>query len=469
MSIPSAASESTPSTSSPFPRDFVWAAATASYQIEGAHDADGKGPSVWDMFCEKPDAIYKGDSGKVACNHYNRAAEDVAIMAELGLQAYRFSVSWPRVLPQGRGAVNERGLDFYERLVDLLLSRGIEPYLTLFHWDYPLALFQQGGWLDEDSPSWFAEYTEVLARRLGDRVRQWITLNEPHAYIEGGLRDGRHAPGLTLPLSQVARAGHNTLRAHGRAVQVLRSLVPEARIGWAPVLIMGAPATSSPEDVEAARAWTWQMRDTRLRTSSWWMEPVYRGQYPEDGLKLLGKDAPVVRAGDMELISQKLDYFGCNLYDVVHVRRGKDGQPEEVPFPTSFPRTAFTWPVTPEGHYWGPKFASERYGLPVLITENGLSSRDWVATDGGVHDTERVDFLRRHLRELGRAISDGVPVLGYFHWSLLDNFEWNHGYRERFGLVHIDYPTGTRTVKESAREYARIIASGGAALAHDSR
>ncbi len=449
-----------PRSTSPFPDDFVWAAATASYQIEGAHDADGKGPSVWDRFCEKPGAVWNGDSGRIACNHYHRAEEDVALMAELGLRAYRFSVSWPRVLPRGAGSVNERGLDFYDRLVDLLLARGIEPYLTLFHWDYPLALFERGGWLADDSPAWFAEYTEVLARRLGDRVKQWLTLNEPHAYIEGGLLDGRHAPGLTLPLADVTRAGHNTLLAHGRAVQVLRSMVPRARVGWAPVLVAATPETDSPEDIEAARAWTWQMRSSRLRVSSWWMDAVYLGQYPEDGLRQMGKSAPAVRSGDMELISQKLDYFGCNLYDTVRVRRSASGEPEEAPFPVGFPRTAFGWPVTPEGHYWGPRFAHERYGLPVLITENGLSTRAWVATDGKVHDAERTDFLRRHLRELARALADGVPVLGYFHWSLLDNFEWNHGYRERFGLVHVDYETGTRTLKDSALEYARIIRSG---------
>lgn len=449
---------------SPFPREFVWAAAAASYQIEGAHAEDGKGPSVWDVFCERPDAIWQGQDGRVACDHVRRMPEDVGLMADLGLGAYRFSVSWPRVLPGGTGAPNEKGLDFYERLVDALLEKNIVPYLTLFHWDYPQALFARGGWLNDDSPHWFAEYTALVAKRLGDRVRQWITLNEPHAYIEGGLRDGRHAPGLTLPLSEVTRAAHNTLLAHGRAVTVLRSEVKNARIGMAPVLVMAAPQSESPEDVEAARAFTFGMRDTRLRTSSWWMDAVYRGHYPEDGLRLMGKDAPEVRAGDMELISQKLDYFGCNLYDVVRVRRGEGGEPEEVPFPTGFPRTAFNWPVTPEGHYWGPRFAFERYGLPVLITENGLSARDWVATGGGVHDAERVDFLRRHLRELGRAISTGTPVLGYFHWSLLDNFEWNHGYRERFGLVHVDYTTGARTLKDSAHEYARIIRSGGATL-----
>lgn len=441
-----------------FPKDFVWGAAAASYQIEGAHDRDGKGPSVWDAFCERPGAIWSGQDGRIACNHYDRYLEDVELLATLGVTAYRFSISWPRVLPAGTGAVNERGLAFYDRLVDALLERKIEPYATLFHWDYPLALFQRGGWLNPESPAWFAEYTELVARRLGDRVRQWITLNEPHAFIEGGLREGRHAPGLTLPLSQVTRAGHNALLAHGRAVQVLRATVKDARIGWAPVLVAAAPATDSAEDVAAAERWTWQMSDTRLRVSSWWMDAVYLGRYPEDGLRALGDAAPVVSPNDFDLIAQPLDYFGCNLYDVTRVRAGKDGTPEEVPFPPGFPRTGFAWPITPEGHYWGPRFAYARYGLPILITENGMSNRDWIALDGQVHDPERVDFLLRHLGELGRAVSEGIPVLGYFHWSLLDNFEWNHGYRERFGLVYVDYPTGRRVLKDSGRTYANFIA-----------
>ncbi|NLE87021.1 MAG: beta-glucosidase [Myxococcales bacterium] len=442
-----------------FPADFVWGAAAAAYQIEGAHDLDGKGPSVWDAFCERPGAIWNGDDGRVACDHYRRYAEDVELLAALGVDAYRSSVSWPRVLPEGTGTPNERGLDFYDRLIDALLARDIEPYVTLFHWDYPLALFQRGGWLHPDSPRWFADYTELLARRLGDRVKQWLTLNEPHAFIEGGLRDGRHAPGLTLPIAEVVQAGHHALLAHGHAVRVLRSLVPGARIGCAPVLVAAAPATPSAADVAAAERWTWQMPHTRLRVSSWWMDPIYRGHYPEDGLRALGRAAPRVSAGDFDLIAQPLDYLGCNLYDVVRVRANAEGEPEEVPFPQGFPRTAFGWPVTPEGMYWGPRFAHARYGLPVLITENGMSNRDWVALDGAVHDPERVDFLRRHLAELARAVADGVPVLGYFHWSLLDNFEWNHGYRERFGLVHVDYATGTRTPKDSARAYAAYIAA----------
>lgn len=442
-----------------FPEDFVWGVAAAAYQIEGAHDRDGKGPSIWDAFCERPGAIWNGEHGRIACDHYTRFRDDVELLATLGVDAYRLSLSWPRVLPEGTGAVNERGLDFYDRLVDALLERHITPYVTLFHWDYPLALFQRGGWLHPDSPQWFAAYADTVARRLGDRVREWITLNEPHAFIEGGLRDGRHAPGLGLPLCEVARAGHNALLGHGRAVQVLRALVPNARVGWAPVLVAAAPASDTPEDIAAAERWTWQMPHDRLRVSSWWMDPVYRGHYPEDGLRVLGKSAPSIAPGDLELISQPLDYFGCNLYDVVRVRAGLDGAPEEVAFPPGFPRTAFNWAITPEGHYWGPRFAHARYGLPVLITENGMSNRDWVALDGAVHDPERVHFIETHLTELARAIESGVPVLGYFHWSLLDNFEWNHGYRERFGLVYVDYPSGRRVPKDSARTYSEWIAA----------
>ncbi len=448
----------------PFPDGFVWGAAAASYQIEGAHDVDGKGPGVWDAFCERPGAIWQGHDGHIACDHYHRAGEDVALMRAMGLGAYRLSISWPRVLPAGMGRANEAGLTFYDRLVDQLLEAKIEPYVTLFHWDYPLELFRHGGWLDARSPDWFAEYTRVVAERLGDRVKNWLTLNEPHAYIEGGLRDGRHAPGLTLPLSEVTRAGHNTLLAHGRAVQVLRATVPGARVAWAPVLVGASPADDTDESIEAAREWTFSMTSNVLRVTSWWMDPVYLGHYPEDGLRRLGADAPVFTQADMDLIRQPLDYFGCNLYDVARVRRGADGRPEVIPFGPGFPRTSFEWPVTPEGLYWGPRFAHERYGLPVMITENGMSSRDWVALDGTVDDAGRVDFLRRHLRELGRALEDGVPIQGYLHWSLLDNLEWNHGYRERFGLVHVDFETSKRTPKASSREYARIIETNGASL-----
>lgn len=438
--------------------DFAWGVATASYQIEGGHDAEGRGPSNWDSFCEKPGAIFEGHTAKVACDHFHRLEEDLELIAELGVNSYRFGVSWSRIIPEGQGRQNEAGIRFYERLIDGLLQRNIRPYLTLFHWDLPLALEQRGGFRNPEFPHWFSEFTELLARRFGDRVRHWFTLNEPHAFIEGGLRHGRHAPGLALPLREVLLAGHHALLGHGLATQVLRSHVSESWVAMAPVLICATPKTESVEDLEAARRYTFSMFTKELRVSSWWMDPAFGQGYPEDGLRLFGSDMCAVTDSDFETIAQPLDAVGFNLYDCVEVRAGSEGEPVVCPTLTGAPRTAFNWPVTPKGHYYGPLFASERYDLPVVVSENGLSCRDFVHRDGLVHDPERLDFIEQHLIELSRAKSAGVPVEGYFHWSLLDNFEWNHGYRERFGLVHVDYSTLKRTKKDSYFAYRDLIA-----------
>lgn len=440
-----------------FSSEFVWGVATSSYQIEGAPSLDGKGFGNWDAFAERPGAIYEGHRGDTGCDHVGRLEEDLDLIAGLGVGAYRFSVSWPRILPEGRGTPSDRGLAFYDRLVDGLLARGITPYLTLFHWDAPQALEHLGGFRNAESPKWFADYTRVVARHLGDRVRHFFTLNEPHAFIEGGLRHGRHAPGLTLPLREVLLAAHHALLAHGSSVQVLRAEVPGAWIAMAPVLIAGIPATSSTEDVEAARSFTFGTFGDGLRATAFWCDPTMGRGYPADFLSAYGDKMPRFAAADLDVIAQPLDAFGANLYDAPLVRAGQNGRPEIVPYPAGYPRTAFDWPVTPEAHYYGVKFAHERYGRPVLITENGLSCRDWKHTDGRVPDPDRVDFLHSHLAALSRAAADGVPVLGYFHWSLLDNFEWNHGYRERFGLIHVDFASNERTPKESYYAYRNVI------------
>jgi beta-glucosidase len=339
------------------------------------------------------------------------------------------------------------------------LERNITPYLTLYHWDLPMILGAQGGFRSSESPKWFATLTELLTRRLGDRVRHWFTLNEPHAFIEGGLRHGRHAPGLTLPLSEVLLAGHHALLAHGQATQIIRANVPESWVAMAPVLICASPATDSSEDLEAARSYTFGMSAPQLRVSSWWMDPAMGRGYPEDGLRLFGSDMCSFTQAQLDQIAQPLDAVGFNLYDSAVVRAGEDGTPKVCPPLTGSAKTAFNWPITEAGHYFGPLFAFERYGLPVVITENGLSCRDFVHRDGDVHDPDRIDFIERHLSELKRVKDDGVEVQGYFHWSLLDNFEWNHGYRERFGLVHVDYETMKRTRKDSFYAYQRLVRS----------
>ncbi len=331
-----------------FASGFIWGASTAAYQIEGGWDEDGKGLSVWDVFVDRPGAVYRGHTGRVACDHYHRWREDVGLMRELGLTGYRFSVSWPRVLPEGRGAVNERGLDFYDRLVDALREAGIEPFLTLFHWDYPYELYCRGGWLHPDSPDWFAEYVEPVVRRLSDRVAWWMTLNEPQVFIWAGHREGRHAPGLTLDTEFVVRSAHNVLLAHGKAVQAIRTAAAcPLRVGFAPEGIVRIPATELPQDIEAARRATFAMSDENLRVNSWWMDPVCKGEYPQDGLRLLGGRGPRIEAGDMDTICQPLDFFGFNNYFSKVVRQAEDGGSEEVAFAPGAPHTAYQWDVTP--------------------------------------------------------------------------------------------------------------------------
>lgn len=447
-----------------FPEGFAWGAAAASYQIEGAATEDGKGPSTWDMFCRKPGAVWNEQNGNVACDHYHRYAEDVALMKQIGLRAYRLSVSWPRVMPDGVGRVNEAGLAFYDRLVDELLEAGIEPWVTLFHWDYPLELYYRGGWLNRETADWFAEYTDCVVRRLSDRVRCWMTLNEPQVFLGAGHMEGRHAPGDRLAFREVLLAGHHALLAHGRAVQAIRaSAVKAPHVGFAPVAQVKYPISSSAEDLAAARAMTFSVRARTAWTNTWWMDPVFFGHYPEDGLAFYGSDAPTPKAGDLSIISTPVDFCGINLYDGRPFRADANGG-HEVPFPVGHPITAFEWPVTPEIAYWGPRFCYDRYKKPIVITENGISSRDWVGRDGKVHDASRIDFTARYLVELRRAIQEGVPIEAYFHWSFIDNFEWGHGYKHRFGLIYCDYPTQKRVLKDSAEWYAQVIATNGAAL-----
>jgi beta-glucosidase len=420
------------------------------------------------MLCEKEGAIYGGDHGSVASDHYHRWREDVAAFQELGLGGYRFSISWPRVMPTGTGRVNPAGLGFYDKLVDALLETNITPFATLFHWDMPLDVFHRGGWLNREVVDWFGDYTEVVVKVLGDRVKHWVTLNEPQVFIGHGHYEGRHAPGLKYSRAEMLRCGHHALLAHGRAVQVFRAHTgDDSKVGLAPMGFPKIPATDSDADLAATRKAMHTVSNPVQWSLGWWADPVLRGVYPEDGLAAVGKDAPKIAAGDMELIAQPTDFLGLNLYQGAVIQAGEDGNPEPVATPPGFPITGFNWPVTPEALYWGPKFAFERYQKPIYITENGLSLRDWPCLDGAVHDPQRIDFISRHLRELHRAIRDGVPVDGYFHWSALDNFEWADGYRERFGLIYVDYPTGERTPKDSYYWYQRIIETQGAAALGD--
>lgn len=451
----------------PFPKNFLWGVAASAYQIEGAHDADGKGPSIWDEHCRVPGAIQNGDTGDVACDHYHRSGQDVALMGDLGVGAYRLSISWPRVMPEGTGRVNGAGLAFYDRLVDDLLARNIAPWVTLFHWDYPASLQTRGGWQNPKSPEWFAEYARVVVDRLSDRVTHWMTINEPQVYLGAGHLVGVHPPLLKLERPALLRAIHHALLAHGRAAQVIREHAKALpSIGWAPVCVTHYPATDDPGDIEAARARTFSVPDVSEWTFSntWYSDPAILGRYPDDGLARFGRDMPRFTEAEMRTIHQPLDFYGVNIYFGNPVRAGGGGAPEEVPFPPGHPRTMMQWPVTPEALYWGPRFTSERYGLPVYITENGMAAHDWRFPDGAVHDPNRIDFLRGYLMNLRRAIDDGSDIRGYFQWSFMDNFEWTEGYRKRFGLVHVDYPTQTRTPKDSYHWYRKVIESNGGIL-----
>lgn len=442
----------------PFRKDFVWGAATSAYQIEGAAYEDGKGPSIWDICSRSPGRVRGDQSGNIACDHYHKYLEDVAIMKKMGIGAYRLSVSWPRVLPDGIGKINQKGLDFYDRLIDELLKNEITPYVTLYHWDLPYNLYLKGGWLNRDIAEWFAEYADLVVSRLSDRVSYWVTVNEPQCFIGLGLQDGRHAPFLKLSRKEVLAAAHNVLLAHGNAVQAIRAAArSKPCIGYAPTGSVTCPVTSSSADVEAARREMFRTDMDSLRNAAWWSDPIFFGKYPQDGAEYYGNDMPGIRSHDMEVISQPLDFYGANIYNAPSVRVDSSGRAQPVPESDGLAQTAFDWPVTPDCLYWGAKFLYERYHKPILITENGMANSDWVMEDGKVHDPQRIDYLSRYLKALERAADEGIDIAGYFEWSLLDNFEWAEGYYRRFGMVFVDFQTQERILKDSAYWYRNEI------------
>lgn len=449
----------------PFPSDFTWGAASSSYQIEGAWDADGKAPSVWDAFSRAPGNTFQNQTGDVACEHYHRFVEDVGLMKKMGLRAYRFSVSWPRVVGACGGAANQTGLDFYSRLVDALLAAGITPYVTLFHWDLPLWAYHKGGWLNRDIAGWFSEYSNAVVTALSDRVTNWMTINEPQIFLGPSEHEGLQTSNARKSHAERLLAAHHALLSHGRGVQAIRSAAKKPpRIGWAPIGRVKVPATDSQADYEAARAATLSVLAKDFWNNTWFADPVVFGTYPEDGLALYGADVPRFPTGDMDVIRQPIDFYGINVYDAERYRAGAGGRPERVDYPPGQARTAIGWFVDENALYYGPKFLYERYKVPLMVTENGMSSHDWVEVDGRVRDMHRIDYTRRYLRALRRSIEEGADVRGYFHWSILDNFEWQQGYKERFGLIHVDYATQVRTPKESAHWYASVIAANGSNL-----
>jgi len=437
-----------------FPDGFLWGTATAAYQIEGAHDAGGKSPSIWDTFSHLPGKIENGDTGDVACDHYHRYRDDVALMAELGLNAYRFSISWPRVLPGGTGAPNRDGLDFYSRLVDALLERGITPFITLYHWDLPQELQDRGGWGRRDIAAAFGEYAALMGRTLGDRVKHWITFNEPFAFIIIGHLFGVHAPGLT-ERALAFQASHHVNLAHGDAVRALRSTVAGSRIGITQVSLPVDPATPSDADRTAARRYDGFV-------NRWYWEPPLLGRYPADVLERLGRAAPTIEPGDLERLAPPIDFFGHNSYTRAVVRDDPASQMLGVAqIDTQNPMTEMGWEIYPDHLYDALTRITRDYGAPeIYITENGAAFRDELV-NGVVEDPQRVAYLRTHLAACHRAIADGVKLRGYFCWSLLDNFEWAYGYSKRFGLIYVDFATQQRIVKASGRFFGEVARTNG--------
>lgn len=446
-----------------FSENFLWGAASASYQIEGAYLAEGKGQNIWDAYCQEGCRVAHGENGNIACDHYNRFREDVEMMSAMGIKNYRFSISWTRILPDGTGRVNPAGLRFYSDLVDALLEKGIEPMVTLFHWDYPYALHCRGGWLNRESSDWFEEYTKIVVEALSDRVKYWITINEPQVFIGCGYDIGKFAPFQTLSAKDLAQMSHNVLLSHGKAVRAIRKYAKKApTIGFAYATPCYTPENGSEEAVEAARQKSFAFTKEGFTFGlSWWADPIMLGDYPCEAYAVLGDDMPEIMQGDMELISQPVDFYGVNIYES-KASFNPYGYNENTYM--GCPRTQMGWPVTPEALYWGPKFLYERYGKPVLISENGMAGHDWIHLDGRVHDPHRIDFVKRYLRELCRAAEDGAEIMGYMYWSIMDNFEWADGYDKRFGLVYVDYITQKRTIKDSGYWYKSVIETGGDAV-----
>lgn len=439
-----------------FPKGFLWGAATAAYQIEGAVNEDGRGPSIWDTFSHTPGKIYNGDTGDVADDHYHRWEEDLSLMAAMGLNAYRFSVAWPRIQPLGKGGLNPAGLDFYDRLVDGLLARDIQPWITLYHWDLPQALQDQGGWANRQTAAYFADYASTVVRRLGDRVQHWITHNEPYVTAFLGHYSGLHAPGIR-DLQTALQVTHHLLLSHGLAAQAIRSAAPRpVQVGITLNLHSIHAASESEADLKAARRF--DGIQNRL-----YLDPVLTGAYPQDLIDFFGPRFPTSQPGDLETIHVPIDFLGVNNYFRIVIQDDPDN-PELKLREILLPGREYTemWEIYPQGIYEVLARVWNDYHPPkIYITENGCAVTDGVDADGRVRDYRRIRFLRDHLFQCYRAIGDGVPLAGYFVWSLLDNFEWAYGYSRRFGVTYVDYATQKRTLKDSGLWYSQVIKANG--------
>lgn len=438
----------------PFPTGFVWGVATAAPQIEGAAFEDGKGESVWDRFARTPGKVHNGDTLDVACDHYRRFGEDFALMRELGIKNYRLSIAWPRIFPQGDGALNQKGLDYYHRLFDVLAENGITPWVTMFHWDLPQALEDRGGWCERVTVDAFGRYADTIVREFGAKVKHWITLNEIRCFTLLAYAAGRgnKAPGRPVSAALLNQTYHHALLCHGHGVRAVRAYGGAgAKVGLTDNCEVCVPVSETPADVAAAKAW---FTDENIHL----LGAIYGGAYAPEYLRRCGVDAPRVQEGDFALISQPTDFLGLNIYTGTFIRANAQGAPEVVRLPAHYPHADSPWlSWMPQSIYWATRFVKELYGVKeIYITENGCGYNEEPVVGGEVNDLHRREFLRSYLRELHRAISDGVPIRGYFVWSFMDNFEWEDGYLRRFGIVHVDFDTQVRTPKLSAKYFATV-------------
>lgn len=436
-----------------FPKSFVFGAATAAYQIEGGRGEDGKGDSIWDKFCDIPGKIDNGETGNVACDHYHRMKQDVALMKEMHLESYRFSVAWTRIIPDGDGEVNPAGVRFYSDLIDELLAANIKPLLTIYHWDLPQALQEKGGWLNPESVNWYVRYAEVLFRAYGDRVKDFITFNEPFVFTDFGYVTGSFPPGIKGDYGGKLLAGHHVLMAHGEAVRSFRKIVKDGRIGITLDYAYNAPASDKAEDIAAAAR-------ANEFWAGWYFEPVVFGHYPRTARKWFEERGmmPEIGENDERLIAEPMDFIGINHYFSNYVAADpENGREGTKHVSRGVHCTDMNWPVTEDGFYTMLKYFQSVLKIPLYITENGISLNDIVNVEGAVEDFDRIDFLKRYLSALSRAIGEGLDCRGYYYWSFMDNMEWAAGYKPRFGLVYVDYPTQERLLKRSALWYRDLI------------
>jgi beta-glucosidase len=435
-----------------FPKGFLWGVATASYQIEGGANEDGRKPSVWDTFCRTPGKVKNGDTGDVACDHFHRYRDDIKLMQELGIKAYRMSTAWPRVVPDGDGAVNQKGLDFYNRLVDALLAAGITPFVTCYHWDLPEATYQKhGGWHGRQTAHDFARYAGVVAKSLGDRVKNWFTINEFGCFTHLSYGQGAHAPGEKCDRKRLNQLTHHAILGHGLAVDAIRANAPGVRVGLAENYQCIVPIAETPDEIAAAR------KAFRAENGAM-IVPVTSGEYDPLWWQRQGADAPQVQAGDLKQIARPLDFVALNVYTGTLVRSDGKGGYELIEWPASYPLYNIFWlRHLPDALYWGLRFGQEELGIKELyISENGCCGSDVLTEKGEIHDVDRLNYLREYIRSAHRAIADGVNLKGYFLWTLMDNFEWAEGFTKRFGLYYTDYKTQKRIPKLSAKWYAQV-------------